>query len=327
MQRLISASFLSLALLAGCQQGPLPPAQPASGPGGADYRFGSVHISSVGFGPSNVRVFIPGNPAPSQPLPIVVFLHGYQAIETVNYQEWLEHLTRRGAVVLFPAWQHRFSLPQNFTPNAAIGVENGMEYLRNHGVPIDTDRVAFIGHSGGGVLAVNLSAWSVRGKLSIRPRAMLLAAPGRCVKCDQYRSPGIPVEAADSIPSDVALVVMNFGDDDIVGQWLGHVLFVDAVQVPRDRRSYLLVRTDNAGWPPLDADHRAPEAMPGPFAGDYVTDGLDYFGTWKIADALMLCAFDGVACDVALGEGTAQKDMGQWSDGTPVRPMLNDWER
>ena len=45
-----------------------------------------------------------------------------------------------------------------------------------------------------------------------------------------------------------------------------------------------------------------------------------------LADALLSCTFEGLFCDVALGEGHSQKDMGRWSDGTPVKPMLNDWE-
>jgi hypothetical protein len=52
-----------------------------------------------------------------------------------------------------------------------------------------------------------------------------------------------------------------------------------------------------------------------------VTNALDYYGTWKLFDALRDAAFDGKNRDLALGDGPAQLAMGNWSDGTPVKPL------
>jgi hypothetical protein len=51
--------------------------------------------------------------------------------------------------------------------------------------------------------------------------------------------------------------------------------------------------------------------------------------TYKLSVAALYCALNGKYCDYAFGNGpqndygaTTQTDMGIWSDGTPVTPML-----
>ncbi|HLP06848.1 MAG TPA: hypothetical protein VK178_01690, partial [Opitutaceae bacterium] len=51
------------------------------------------------------------------------------------------------------------------------------------------------------------------------------------------------------------------------------------------------------------------------------TNALDYYGTWRLFDALCAAAFENKFREIALGGGAAQLDMGQWSDGTPVKPL------
>lgn len=55
--------------------------------------------------------------------------------------------------------------------------------------------------------------------------------------------------------------------------------------------------------------------------GTWGTDAFDYYGTWKLFDALMTCAFQGLLCDLAMGRDPGQRNMGAWSDGTPVLRM------
>jgi hypothetical protein len=50
-------------------------------------------------------------------------------------------------------------------------------------------------------------------------------------------------------------------------------------------------------------------------------DALDWYGTWKLTDALMACAFAGDWCDYALGDTPEQRFMGAWSDGVPVQEL------
>ena len=51
-------------------------------------------------------------------------------------------------------------------------------------------------------------------------------------------------------------------------------------------------------------------------------NALDYFGHWKPFDALCDAAFYGRNRDVALGNTPAQRFMGRWSDGVPVKELV-----
>lgn len=50
-------------------------------------------------------------------------------------------------------------------------------------------------------------------------------------------------------------------------------------------------------------------------------DALDYFGFWKLFDALTDAAFYGTHRDYALGGGREMRYMGRWSDATAVREL------
>ena len=50
-------------------------------------------------------------------------------------------------------------------------------------------------------------------------------------------------------------------------------------------------------------------------------NALDYFGTWKLFDALCDAAFTGKNREYALGNTPQQRFMGLWSDGTPVKEL------
>jgi hypothetical protein len=72
--------------------------------------------------------------------------------------------------------------------------------------------------------------------------------------------------------------------------------------------------SDDHGEPALLADHFVPLTN----GLDVSLDALDWYGTWKLTDALMACAFGGEWCEVALGNTPEQRYMGAWSDGVPV---------
>ena len=50
-------------------------------------------------------------------------------------------------------------------------------------------------------------------------------------------------------------------------------------------------------------------------------DALDFYGLWKLFDALCDAAFSGRNRQYALGNTPQQRFMGKWSDGTPVKEL------
>jgi hypothetical protein len=152
------------------------------------------------------------------------------------------------------------------------------------------------------------------------------------------------------------LLVVTGEDDELVGDRDGRRIFQESTSIPAAQKDWLELQTDDHGAPALEATHRAPAApLPGyeppqrqepkgflrkrlakkarermaergldleaSSKEPAVTNALDYYGTWKLFDALRDAAFDGKNRDIALGGGPAQLAMGNWSDGTPVKPL------
>lgn len=359
MRSLVLLCFLLVSGAALFAAAPTPPAQPATGPGGAAYGFGRVAQHVTGNGAEDVTIFWPEQPASGAPvaaLPVVVFTHGWGAVKPEHYLAWIHHLVRRGAIVLYPRYQADLrAKPDTFTTNAVAGVRRGLDWLaKNPDLPRpDLARLATVGHSAGGVLAANLAVELPRAGLPA-PKAVMSVEPG--ITRSKDGKPLLPLADLSMIAPATLLLVFTGEDDELVGDHDARRIFKESTAVPFAQKDWLELRSDDHGAPALEATHRAPAApLPGfetpqrsepkGFLGKRlakkakerlaergldldassrepaVTNALDYFGTWKLFDALCAAAFENKLRDVALGGGPAQLDMGRWSDGQPVAPL------
>ena len=57
-------------------------------------------------------------------------------------------------------------------------------------------------------------------------------------------------------------------------------------------------------------------------ATETAPDALDFYGFWKLFDALTDAAFHGRNREYALGNTPQQRYMGAWSDGRPVTELV-----
>lgn len=356
MTLLRSAILLPLLGLTLAQAAPTPPGQPATGPGGADYVHSRVTSHTTGERAEDVTIFWPEQPVPSGPLPVVVFTHGWGAVKPEHYGAWIHHLVRRGAIVLYPRYQADLrEKPTAFTANAVAGVRRGLDWLaKNKSLPQpDLARLATVGHSAGGVLAANLAVALPAAGLAA-PKAVFCVEPA---VIERDGKPLVPLADLASIPSATLLLTLSGEQDELVGDTGARRIYEAATAIPATQKDWLELRSDDHGVPALVATHRAPAApLPGyempqrrepkgflrkrmaekakerlaerglvldaSSQEPPVTDALDYYGTWKLFDALCDAAFKGQNRDVALGGGARQLDMGRWSDGTPVKPLL-----
>lgn len=352
---LCRSSFLVLFCLTIAQGAPTPPNQPTTGPGGADYTHARVGSHTTGDGGEDVTIFWPEQPAPAGPVPVVVFTHGWGAMKPEHYLAWIHHLVRRGAIVLYPRYQADLrARPDTFTTNAVAGVRRALDWLTQNKVRPQPDltRLATVGHSAGGVLAANLAVALPEAGLPA-PKAVMSVEPGIT---QGQRGTLIPLADLSKIGSGTLVLVVTGEEDKLVGDRDAQRIYAESTAVPAANKDWLELRSDDHGEPALEATHRAPAApLPGYEPPERrepkgflkkriakkaqermaergldlnassrepaVTNALDYYGTWKLFDALRDAAFEGKNREIALGGGPAQLDMGRWSDGTPLRPM------
>jgi acetyl esterase/lipase len=252
-------------------------------------------------------------------MPLVIFFHGYTAIEPEIFRPWIDHIVGRGAIVVYPYYQKvdDLILPE-FIDNSVVAVRDALDELAMPGhVAVDLSRVGVVGHSVGAVLTADYAAIAAKEGLPI-PTVMMPVEPGGCVDCNELgQNPGVPLKDFSLIPSTVRAYIITGNADDFVGDVGAKHIWNGMTAVPSTQRDYVIVNSDYHGAPPLFADHGFPVA--GPLPKDL--DALDWYGTWKLFDLLTDCGFHDSGCDAAFGGTEAQTTMGAWSDGTPVAPI------
>jgi pimeloyl-ACP methyl ester carboxylesterase len=156
-----------------------PPEQPRTGPGGAEYSHREVRESVHGKGGEQFWLFQPAAPA-CEKAPLILFLHGYSAMEPHGYRGWIDHLVRRGNIVVYPRYQATLLTPAvDFHTNTLAAMKAALALLKEKGnTEPDLGNFAAVGHSAGGVGAVNYAAGAREAGLP-EPKAVVVVQPGQ----------------------------------------------------------------------------------------------------------------------------------------------------
>lgn len=293
------------------------PLQPPHGPGGGDYQFSGFIKNSYGIGAHKYWIYEPTSPRPVS-APVIIFNHGWSAIDPIFYEGWLEHLVRKGNIVIYPQYQELLSTSsEDFTANAVGAVKDALiELEKGDHVKPELDKTAIVGHSAGGIISVNMAALATSEGLP-PPKAVFCVQPGT----GNYRV----LENLSKIPSSTLLLTLAGDEDDIVGAEYAEIIIRNTTQIPLENKDYIFMVSDNHGRPSLLADHLAPLTSRIPLLYlnlHLLTDGLDYYGTWKLFDGLYMAAFYNKNREYALGNTYPQRYMGLWSDGKPVKELI-----
>jgi pimeloyl-ACP methyl ester carboxylesterase len=286
----------------------------------------TVTAERIGEGGREVWIFTPAGVQLAQ-APVVVFVHGWGAMDPYLYGGWILHLIRRGNIVIYPRYQENLTtLLDEMTPNAVESVQHAFQQLATTGsVLADCDRVAIVGHSMGGFIATNLAADS---NIPV-PKAVMIIAPGDGE--DQMPRLGERLVLADpsGLSSDTLFLLVTGDADTVVGN-RGATKIWSALQgIPRAGRMFAVLASDYRLSPSLLADHLSPLAVDRSFpeeptdggdkrplgvnalhqrwAARFAPDALDYDGYWKMFDELLDTAFYSTSRSLSL-EGFASED-------------------
>ncbi|HEY2962681.1 MAG TPA: alpha/beta fold hydrolase [Pyrinomonadaceae bacterium] len=356
MHRKLIISLALIVSLAICSptilssQNPMPPSQPASGPGGKQYVHSAVTKNRYGKGGQEYWIFEPDSPKPAS-APLIVFLHGWGGMNPLYYGAWIDHLVKRGNVVVYPRYQANLLTPiREFTPNTLGAIKDAIERLQTEPghVKVDLKRFAAVGHSVGGLLAASVAALASESGLP-RVLAVMSVEPGIT------EAPiNIPLADLKKIPAETLLLAMAGDQDTLVRDVDAKRVYYESTRVPASNKDYVTLVTDTHGMPALQASHRAPTAFDKDYdSGEGIGGGpaeisdragglptrridrtdrrdrletmmvnaLDFYGTWKLFDGLCDAAFYGNNREYALGNTPQQRFMGVWSDGVPVKEL------
>jgi len=325
---------------------PTPPAQPETGPGGKQEPHAAVIKKRYGQGAKEYWIYEPDKPKPAR-APLVIFLHGWGGTNPLYYGAWIDHIVKRGNIVVFPRYQSSlFTRRENFTPNTLDAIKAAVVRLQTEGghVRPDLSKVATVGHSLGGVLSASVAALANESGLP-RVRAVMSVEPGLT------RSPAnVPMPDLKKIESETLLLSVAGDRDTLVNDYDAKRIYYESSRVSAENKDFVRLVSDDRGSPPLIANHRAPTAPDKEYdngEGDLIAlrdaigsgsvrsvDGqsnsartpavnaLDYYGLWKLFDALCDAAFYGKNREFALGNTPQQRFMGKWSDGVPVKELF-----
>lgn len=342
-----------------------PPAQPGKGPGGADYVATEVVKRAVGRASAATYVFHAAG-TPAEPRPVVVFVHGWGATNPQAYGGWINHLARKGYLVLFPRFQEvNRTRPADATTTAVALLKEAFAALANdEQARPDLGKVAFVGHLAGAAIAVNLAAIAKSEGLPT-PDLVYALMPGG-IASDAKSRGVVLANLADIDPSTMIITVI--GDRDAAASdRASKRILREAENVPANKKLFVRALSDDHGFPTLAAtlsspgaanpafdaaqiklppdpprDSKAPRDRGFRWSADMAltgeqtvlanqlnaagTDTLDYLAYWKTFDMALEAAFSGKDAQ-ALRDQASFVDMGRWSDGWPVRRLATETPR
>ena len=316
---------ISVALNFSAASAPTQPLQPADGPGGRRYGYAEVRFSDHAEAVDGFWLFEPAG-APIDTAEVVVFLHGYGGYNPMIYGGWIDHLARQGYVVIYPRYQKDMwhPRPARFAPNVATGVRDALAVLGERAYAIDTSRLSIVGHSYGGVigadLAVNWSDYQIP-----EPKSLFLVSPGTGpLKGGRLRDYA-------GLAADLHLLIITSTGDRVVGDEFGRLVYETATRTTR--RNYLVQTRDDYGQPAVTDGHNECYSINPAYDNDAMnwtskrarrigrTNAVDYYGYWKLYDALLDFTRDGSYAEYTFGDTPEQRSLGVWEDGTPITPL------
>ncbi|GJE60337.1 poly(ethylene terephthalate) hydrolase family protein [Methylobacterium trifolii] len=359
----LAAGLFGILAATGSLRAASPPPQPAQGPGGVGDRSLNVVKRALGRSTASTFAFYAAGAAPATGRPVVVFLHGWGAVNPQSYGAWIDHLARQGYLVLFPRFQEvNRTRPADASANAEARLTEALGALAaDADAKPDLARVALIGHLAGVPLAMNVAADAKAKGLPV-PKLVFGLMPGGIASGPKAR--GITLGDLSAIDPKT-LVITVIGDKDArAADAASRRLLREADAVPPERKLFVRALSDDHGFPALTATLAAPAALDSAFDGTAIklppdpkdapkpppfkwsadmalsgeqqtlvsqinnarADSLDYLAFWKTFDLAAAAAFSG-ADATSLKANPRFSDMERWNDGWPVKRLAVETPR
>jgi acetyl esterase/lipase len=254
------------------------------------------------------------SPVEKENSPLLILLHGYSGQDYRYFEPLITHVVSKGYTVIYPIYplfplvNSEKQVLEKYTIVKA-GIE---EFIKHKKSTIDTSRVAVMGQSFGGGMVPSVAYMMFNDKLWGGNGAfMYMTAP--------WYSYDITQKQLQSYPKNVKLIMEIF-DDDVTNDHQMAVDLFTSITIPAQEKDFITLYSDSYNGIKMNANHFVPYGV------NYIygeQNLLDYYGIYKIFDAMADYAFNGnvSAKNSALGNGSKEQIyMGEWSTDKPVRP-------
>jgi acetyl esterase/lipase len=201
--------------------------------------------TDLGEGAQAVSIFRPAGSSDTVG-PVVIFLHGWVAIDPRRYGPWIGHLVTQGDTVIFPAYQTKPAYDTTAPlGNLLAGVRAALTQ-----VTVAPGRLVVAGHSAGAALAADYAAVAAEHGLP-EPAAVFSVYPGRKLR---YLDVPIPSADLEHIPRGTRVLVFAGQRDTAVGSGTANSIVREATRADVTMKT---IRDDAVD------DHSAPRRFDG----------------------------------------------------------------
>jgi pimeloyl-ACP methyl ester carboxylesterase len=253
---MLAAAAAFVALVASQAKALTSPTQPKTGPGASLDATGEVVKRAVGK-PGEVTYVYHMASAPERGRKVVVFLHAWGAANPIIYGAWIEHLARRGHLVLYPGFQEvGGTKPKDATDRAGALIKSALaELASDPQAKPDAAQTFYLAHSAGTGVAVNLAARA--NALGIEPPKLVFATMAGGISKDET-SRGIALADLSKIPPTTNLVMMSGDQNNLAADRHSRRILREASEVPPARKLFMRSASDDHGFPSLTATLASP---------------------------------------------------------------------
>ena len=271
---------------------------------------------------------------------LVIFVPGWPVMITDIYYFWLEHLVKRGNVVLFAPYLP-FRNSQRYTDIVYSITIDAFDTLKRK--KVNFNNIAVPGHSSGGAIAMNIASRLSNNDLYPPVKVIMPVEPGNGSYIrDNHLIPlatGFNLEDLNNLNENTLLLIIHgsSSSDEFLTNALN--IYDSTINIPSENKNILMFNTTKNGNYELRANHFLPTSwgfIPGigigsetlPFIFSFIdffdlsfnlfhVDILDY-KLWYLFDALMDAAFYNRRREDALGGTDRQTFIGYWPDGSEI---------
>jgi len=282
--------------------GPISRPQTGYGSDGS-YSVAKISFPSPLYSGKNVEIFYPQGI--TSPKPTIFYSHPYGGEESAYNIGLYEFIAKKGYVVVFAPY-----------PTTGVTVDERYDTLwqsfkkavTDYPTIIDTKKVGFMGHSFGGGASFALAhrgfideGWGVNGRFIF---AMA-----------QWYSYQISQAELQSFPENTKLITEVY-DDDVTND---HRLAIDIfknINIPNSEKDFILIKKSVLPNFTYTAEHNLPNTQTS-------YDAYDYYGIYRLLDAMIDYSFNGNAAgkNIALGNGSKEQITMPSYNGKALSPL------